>query len=423
MSEHSTQSEVLDALQSVTGYVPSRSGDGYKARCPAHDDHDPSLSVSEGSDGRVLLNCHADCEPSAICAAIGWQLSDLFPGSTDGPTSTIETVYPFHDENGRVLFEEVRLHPKGFRLRQPDGTWNLKRVRRVPFRLPALLRAGTEGGQVLFVEGPKDASRLEAEGFCATTVPTGAMGWREEFAEYFRGVELVICGDHDRPGQALVDAVRRSVTGTAASIKVIDLYPGVPLCGDHGEDVSDWFSQGGTAEELQIIIDNTPSWTPSETPSDLLVPLNSALFVNVGALMRQPRLPLVPDMLKKSDGSGLFLRGTVGMLIGMPEVGKSWLTIELVRQVVSNGENAVVLDWEGPAWRFANRLMDLGATPAQGDLVQHHSSGSIALDVLADEVLRYEPALVIIDSAAKLYADHDWTRNPRPELVDPVLPL
>ena len=142
-----------------------------------------------------------------------------------------------------------------------------------------------------------------------------------------------------------------------------------------------------------------------------MVPLTSAHFVNIGALMRQPHLALTPDMLMKSDGSGLFLRGTVGMLIGMPEVGKSWLTIELVRQVVSKGETAVVLDWEGPAWRFANRLTNLGATPAHGDLVHHYTSASISLDVLADEVLQYEPALVVIDSAAKLYADHDLDEN------------
>ncbi|MCD4512792.1 toprim domain-containing protein [Brucella pseudogrignonensis] len=31
------------------------------ARCPAHDDQHPSLSLSDGSDGRLLLRCHAGC--------------------------------------------------------------------------------------------------------------------------------------------------------------------------------------------------------------------------------------------------------------------------------------------------------------------------------------------------------------------------
>ena len=34
------------------------------ARCPAHDDHDPSLSVSEGQDGKLLVKCHMQVDPA-----------------------------------------------------------------------------------------------------------------------------------------------------------------------------------------------------------------------------------------------------------------------------------------------------------------------------------------------------------------------
>ena len=40
---------------------PKKSGDGFVARCPAHDDRNPSLSIAEGDDGKTLLNCHAGC--------------------------------------------------------------------------------------------------------------------------------------------------------------------------------------------------------------------------------------------------------------------------------------------------------------------------------------------------------------------------
>lgn len=40
------------------------------ARCPAHDDHEPSLSVSEGDDGRLLTHCHAGCSAEAVWAAL-----------------------------------------------------------------------------------------------------------------------------------------------------------------------------------------------------------------------------------------------------------------------------------------------------------------------------------------------------------------
>jgi len=39
-----------------------KSGSGWSARCPAHDDRHASLSVSSSDDGRVLLHCHAGCD-------------------------------------------------------------------------------------------------------------------------------------------------------------------------------------------------------------------------------------------------------------------------------------------------------------------------------------------------------------------------
>ena len=35
------------------------------ARCPAHDDLSPSLSIRAGSDGKVLVRCHAGCDQDA----------------------------------------------------------------------------------------------------------------------------------------------------------------------------------------------------------------------------------------------------------------------------------------------------------------------------------------------------------------------
>src|SRR3954447_21642911 len=61
-----------------------RVGRGYKARCPAHDDHDPSLSITEGGDGRVLVKCLAGCPTDQVLAAKGLKMRDLFPTTTNG---------------------------------------------------------------------------------------------------------------------------------------------------------------------------------------------------------------------------------------------------------------------------------------------------------------------------------------------------
>ena len=58
-----------------------KTGKGYQARCPAHEDKGPSLSLREGDDGRVLLHCFAGCSAGAVVAAIGLTMADLFPAS------------------------------------------------------------------------------------------------------------------------------------------------------------------------------------------------------------------------------------------------------------------------------------------------------------------------------------------------------
>lgn len=72
---------VLESLDRF-GCHYRQSGGGWQAECPAHEDHSPSLSVREGSDGRALLHCFAGCEIAAVLQALGLTFSDLFPTSS-----------------------------------------------------------------------------------------------------------------------------------------------------------------------------------------------------------------------------------------------------------------------------------------------------------------------------------------------------
>src|SRR3990172_3883306 len=79
MSNISTLLARLEAVrQTTTGK--------WLARCPAHEDHDPSLSIRLTDDGVVLLHCFAGCEVSAILGAVGLTPTDLFPPKI--PTGT-----------------------------------------------------------------------------------------------------------------------------------------------------------------------------------------------------------------------------------------------------------------------------------------------------------------------------------------------
>jgi len=68
-----TTEELLSCLESVR-----RSGRGWMARCPAHADRTPSLSITAGDDGRILLHDFGGCPTAEIVKALGLAISDLF---------------------------------------------------------------------------------------------------------------------------------------------------------------------------------------------------------------------------------------------------------------------------------------------------------------------------------------------------------
>ena len=59
------------SLLQQAGCKPKRSGAGYKALCPAHEDRNPSLSISAGDHQPVVVNCFAGCTSEAIEEALG----------------------------------------------------------------------------------------------------------------------------------------------------------------------------------------------------------------------------------------------------------------------------------------------------------------------------------------------------------------
>jgi DNA primase len=100
---------VLDALEQVHQH-----GAYWTARCPAHADRNPSLSVSEGDDGRVLLHCHAGCTFQQIMAALNLQSTDAFADTPLDPVKdlerrvrTLEQKQAEHEERLRKL-EQLR---------------------------------------------------------------------------------------------------------------------------------------------------------------------------------------------------------------------------------------------------------------------------------------------------------------------------
>jgi hypothetical protein len=111
----STIDHVLSHLQGV-----HRSGAGWMAKCPHHDDRQASLSISVGADGRVLLHCFRGCPNLDVVASAGLSMTDLFPpGSRERPKARVwkgtitmnpqgrPALVSFGDDQAAALLGEV----------------------------------------------------------------------------------------------------------------------------------------------------------------------------------------------------------------------------------------------------------------------------------------------------------------------------
>lgn len=245
----------LDVGSRLAGIRPS--GDGYVARCPAHDDTTPSLSVSVGETGKLLLHCHAGCDQRAVLDAIQATPQMLDPNREErsvvsewSPSKApTEAIYDYTDEQGNLLFQVLRATNKDFHQRRPDPTsktgwrWKMDGVRWVLYRLPHVTAALAEGATVWIAEGEKDVHTLESLGVVATCNPMGAGKWREEYAEPFmEGSNVVIAADNDNPGQAHARRVAASLAARGARVRIVEAKV--------GKDITDHIRAGCTLEEL-----------------------------------------------------------------------------------------------------------------------------------------------------------------------------
>src|SRR5579871_2598615 len=147
--------EFIDILKVRTGKSVQRSGTGYSCCCPAHDDQNPSLSVSEGKDGKILVNCFAGCSVEDICQSLNLQISDLFIEPVCNKPTSSKTIYSYRDEQGIELYRKIRLEPgingksKNFYSERTgengETICNLQGCRRVLYNLPEVIQGISNG--------------------------------------------------------------------------------------------------------------------------------------------------------------------------------------------------------------------------------------------------------------------------------------
>jgi hypothetical protein len=271
--------DVLDRLKGVkthSGY--------FSALCPAHDDRKPSLSVSEGDDGRVLIKCHAGCSTEDVVSGLGLRMSDLFEHHRNGGGGRGAILLPDNAATAQPCTLQEYAHAKRLRvehlkkLRLSDVHYQGRPAVRIPYKDPDgeevvvrfrwrrgdkptlyglwLLDRMKKARYVVLVEGESDCHTLWQHGVPALGVP-GASVWREEWATYLEGFEKVYAViEADRGGETLHGKL------TASSVR--DLLHRVDL-GDH-KDASELYLSDPEAFEdnLRRALEAAIPWTEQE---------------------------------------------------------------------------------------------------------------------------------------------------------------
>jgi hypothetical protein len=245
-----------EAAQLANALNGKRAGNSWLACCPAHEDHNPSLSIRQEGD-RVLLKCHAHCTQDAIIDALREQgLWEPRPVRVESGSS--KTFYVYNDEQGQPLHRTERRANKEFRQQSyQNGQWVPKLgPRTVLYHLDELIARPSE--TVYIAEGEKDVDRLRSLGYLSTCNPMGAGKWYESYTEAIRrrdSREVAIFYDNDPAskkfaGQDHAQKVALSLLAAGCRVRLVDL--------PEGKDVSDYLALGHTKAELDELIASTP---------------------------------------------------------------------------------------------------------------------------------------------------------------------
>ena len=234
------------------------------ARCPAHDDRNPSLSVRREAD-RVLIYCHAGCSTDEVLEALGLVARDLYDETREARRPDDRWLprdlewgesYEYCSADGVLAFEVIRARKPGggkaFLQRRPDAgsrsgwAWSVRDLRPeqrgIPYRLPEVQQAIAAGETIWIAEGEKDVEALRSAGVTATCNAGGAGKWSSTHAEHLRGARVIITRDRDKPGAAHQQQVARSLEGIAMSVRLVE-----PA---EGKDAADHLSAGRSLDDF-----------------------------------------------------------------------------------------------------------------------------------------------------------------------------
>ncbi|MDB4780371.1 hypothetical protein OAG48_00410 [bacterium] len=386
----------LSKLERVKAAGPGK----WMACCPAHEDRTPSLSVSVGEDGRVLLNCFAGCPVENVLAGMGLQWSDLHASppspeparSRPVPTRRESPPAPATREAGGV-FRSLDQARAAYRrqLGEPSASWIYRdrdgdpvgevlrwetptgKTIRPAFRFPDGWRMTyppkrplfgldqiADEGRVFVVEGEKAATRLHGLGLPAVTSPGGAKAAGSADWSALEASEVVVLPDADDAGAAYAADVVEQLARAGREVVIARLPKLRPQSGD---DVVEWIDDVHAGDEVAA------AGSLASIASDALWShRRSRPTLSVSEVLDDPAWSKPPEILRTGvpwyddvQPFGGIERGTLTVLAAPPRCFKTSVMLFLAWQLAAAGRRVHYLAGEMTRAALVRRIVAMAA--------------------------------------------------------------
>lgn len=453
----------LERFEGVRGH------DGqWTARCPAHDDRNASLTIAQGRDGQWLLTCWTGCTLEQIVHAVGLDVRDLFPSSSERALWNAPTVaqtlagmalptpreldkYAQRLQRDKAMLERC-WQAKGWRPSQLAaiglgvvGDRVSIAVRTLEGELVNFLRYSVDGtahgpkmlaeagyprtplyllvddeSPIWIVEGEADAISCSHLGLNVIGAPGASAKAQVRWLDVTRDRDVVICMDADDAGRRAAQRWARTVRDQARSVRVVELDG--PTGYDVGELVLESRDDPQTGRaRLLALAKGAPEWVDREVRVEAL--LHDVTDEEIADM--KPGAPILRPAGGVRVRSIRWLwreripRGRVGIVFGPPGQGKSTLLAMLIAEVTRDGGRVLVASAEeDPETTIVPRLVAADAVLERVQLMSVRAQiGETNLSLPRDleqlsDAMR-GAALVLIDPLAAHLGDevNSWSEQ------------
>jgi putative DNA primase/helicase len=212
----------------------------FSARCPAHDDTHPSLSIGKSEDGKVLLHCHAGCPFETIKNALhkmvleqGLTLSE-YAAMKMLPLDYLQNEWRLEDITWQGRPALALPYIGAATGATHDTIWD-EGTGTIPY---GLWRLDNDLDILAITEGESDAQTVAFHGIPVLGI-SGAQGWKSEFAEYPQvknARRILLVPDRDNAGNEFVRKVARDFANRNISVVLLPTKDVSELHLEHPDD-------------------------------------------------------------------------------------------------------------------------------------------------------------------------------------------